>query len=226
MADYVRKTILSQAYVHIEGVHLSDQEKEEFEIKIGGYQKPRAERLIGTDIVPQVRTQDGSLKVYATVYGSLSDALGSFIDFRHALDQLYSSSVMLADACNLESLYWSGAPKKAMLRAEARTGIVRAVRDLINRLIYLAEANRTDGHKTILNQIAEVENKIISINQQLTFGRDKVLVWNNVIPLLHNLSNKIHKAQRDPKPDNLAAYKKTLSEIALMTERFSNEGDV
>jgi hypothetical protein len=113
-----------------------------------------------------------------------------------------------------------------MLRSEARTGIVRAVRDLMNRITYLAEGTRQDGHKTILTQIAEVEDRIITINQQLTFGRDKELVWQNVIPLLRAMLNKIYRAQRDPNQDNLAIYKKSISEIMNMTERFSKQPDL
>jgi hypothetical protein len=225
MADYLRNTILSQGYVHIEGIRLNAEERKAFEVNISQYQKPRAAVLIGMEIVPQVRTEDGSLKVYSTVFGSLADALGDFTEFLPALNQLYGSSKMLADACNLESLFWSKAKKKAMIRSEARTGVVRATKDICDRLHYLIEGERRDSHAKITSQLAELEGKFVSLNQQFTFGRDKELVWGEIIPLMKKLSSTIYRAQATPDEEKVKIYKNTISSIVRVLEKYSAEGD-
>ena len=226
MADYVRKTILSQGYAHIEGVTLNAQQKEDFEVTIAEYQKPRAKVLLGREIIPEVRTEDGSLKVYTTVYGSLSDALGSFDVFMVALNSLYGSSKMLADACNLESLFLSRAKKKALIRAEARTGVVRATKDLFDRVIYLSEGRQQDSNTKISKNLADLDKKIVFLNEQLTYGRDKELVWEELIPLMLELRSKIYKSQTIANNDRLNEHKLAIAEMIKQLEDFKLQGDV
>jgi hypothetical protein len=226
MADYVRKTILSQGYAHIEGVKLNAQQKEDFEVTIAEYQKPRAKVLLGREIIPEVRTEDGSLKVYTTVYGSLSDALGSFDIFMVALNSLYGSSKMLADACNLESLFLSRAKKKALIRAEARTGVVRSTKDLFDRVIYLAEGRQQESNAKITKNLADLDKKIIFLNDQLTYGRDKELVWKELIILMHELRSKIYKSQATVNDERLKEHKSAIEDMIKRLERYRLQGDV
>ena len=225
MADYIRKSILSQAYAHIEGVKLDQEMKKDFEMQIAEYQKPRAKILLGKEIIPEIRTRDGSLKVYSTVYGSLSDALGAHTDFQQALNMLYSSSKMLADACNLESLFLSRGKKNAMVRSEARTGIVKSTKDLFDRVLFLTEAKQPESHAKITANIADIEKKVVFLNDQLDYGRDKELIWSQLSPLLKKLSSSIHRSQVTPNSDRLVMYKNTLSDINKQIEKFRRQGD-
>ncbi|GJJ02786.1 hypothetical protein RugamoR64_33240 [Duganella rhizosphaerae] len=225
MADYIRKSILSQAYAHIEGVSLDQGMKADFEVQIAEYQKPRAKILLGKEIIPEIRTRDGSLKVYSTVYGSLSDALGEFTDFQQALNMLYASSKMLADACNLESLFLSRGKKNAMVRSEARTGIVKSTKDMFDRVLLLIEAKQPESHVKITSNIADIEKKVIFLNEQLDYGRDKELIWSKFSPLLKKLSSTIHKSQVSPNSDRLTMYKNTLTDISKQIEKFRIQGD-
>ena len=226
MADYVRKTILSQGYAHIEGIKLTQQQKEDFEIAIAEYQKPRAKVLLGREIIPEVRTEDGSLKVYTTVYGSLSDALGNFDNFMVAVNSLYGSSKMLADACNLESLFISRAKKKALVRAEARTGVVRATKDLFDRVAYLSEARQQESNTKIAKNIADLDKKIVFLNDQLTYARDKSLVWGNLIPLIKDFHSKVYKSQSTVNDERLKEHKEAIMHLVKDLENFATQGDV
>ncbi len=226
MADYVRKTILSQGYAHIEGVKLNTQQKEEFEVLIAEYQKPRAKVLLGREIIPEVRTEDGSLKVYTTVYGSLSDALGAFENFMIALNGLYGSSKMLADACNLESLFLSRAKKKALVRAEARTGVVRSTKELFDRVFYLCEGRQQESNAKISKSLVELEKKIVFLNEQLQYGRDKELVWGNFLPLMIELHSKIHRSQTTVNEERLKEHKAAIADMIAQLQDFAIQGDV
>ncbi|WFR81108.1 hypothetical protein P9875_08050 [Janthinobacterium rivuli] len=198
MANYINKTILSESYAHINVVELTAEEKIEFEMDIKTYQAPRAKRMLGIDIEPVVRTEDGSLKVYLTVYGSLSDALGDFDDFRDALQNLYMSSKMVADACNLESLFLSGASKKQLIRAEARTGVVKATRELFDLSTYLAESRDKYSHKKLSLLIADLDRKVTTLNKNLTFAKDRLMVWREIHPLAKKIPANIHNLQQSP----------------------------
>lgn len=136
MADYVRKTILSQGYVRINEVELTEAEKRDFELQISAYQKPRAERLLCADIIPEVKTKDGSLIVYTTVYGSLSKLVGPTKDLLMSINSVYGSSRMLADACILECVFLSGKSRKNMVRSESRTGVIKTVKDILDGLAF------------------------------------------------------------------------------------------
>lgn len=193
MANYINKTILSESYAHIESVHLSQNDKKEFEMDIKAYQAPRAKRMLGLDIEPVVRTEDGSLKVYLTVYGSLAEALGEFNDFREALQGLYHSSKMVADACNLESLFLAGGTKKDLIRSEARTGVVKSTKDLFDRAMYLVETAEKFSHKRLSTYVDDLVARVAKLQKNLTEEKDRILVWQNMAPVFKKLPPRVNR---------------------------------
>ena len=183
MADYVRKTILSQGYVHIEAVQLTEEQKKQYEIELRTYQEPRAKRFLYSEVVPEVRTKDGSLIVYTTVYRSLAAALGTFVSFAYALDELYSSSKMLAEACVLESLFLNDATRKQMLRSEARTGVVKTSKDLFDAVWSLgqeldgdADSRKEIGPRRISRAFQYIRDRAQFLILQLTEDADRSLI--------------------------------------------------
>lgn len=226
MANYIKKTILSESYSHIAVVELNAQQKKDFEMDIKAYQAPRARRMLGLDIEPEVRTEDGSLIVYLTVYGSLKDALGDFQDFREALQNLYTSSRMVADACNLESLYLSGGRKKDLIRAEARTGVVKATRELYDMCKGYIETSEKFSQRRLASIVHEIDKKVVKLNSNLTLARDRALVWTHIAPLLEKLPKVFHRLQRSPEETNarlnadaLRAISKIANEFKLTSEK-------
>ncbi|WP_332609304.1 hypothetical protein [Achromobacter sp. ESBL13] len=178
MADYVRKTILSQGYAHILNISLDAEEKTEYEVNLKTYQESRAKLMMSSSIVPEVKTKDGSLKVYATVYGSLSDALGDVSGgFMEALNSLYVSSKMLADACILEGLFLSKAARRNLVRSEARTGVVKTTKDLFDMTAGAVAAFQQDGFKKISATLEKIEQRATFLNDQFDQEKDKKLVW-------------------------------------------------
>lgn len=224
MADYVRETILSQAYAHIETVKLSEEEKRKFEIDIAIYQAPRAKKMLGSDIVPEIRTKDGSLIVYSTVYGSLADTLGAPKDFMSAINQLFGASKMLAEACNVESLFLCPDKDAYFVRSEGRTGVVRTTKELFDNIERII-LKRGETHTKIETILAAVDKKIIFLNDQLTWGRDKKLVWDNFLPMLKSLQSNIHRIQAAPDPKLLAGYKAAINDMAIRVVGFAGSGD-
>jgi len=190
MADYVRKTILSQGYVRINDVSLSDEQKKEFEITISAYQEPRAKRLLCADITPEVKTKDGSLIVYSTVYGSLAKLIGPTKDLLKSINSVYASSRMLADACILESLFLSGKSRKNMIRSESRTGVIKTVKDILDGIEFFVRNIESSTPKKVIRDIDSIIKKIAFLDGQLIYPQDKLMVWTEV----RGYANKIPKS--------------------------------
>lgn len=222
MADYVRRTILSQAYAHIEEVHLTEAQKQDYTSDLSAYQKPRAKILLGANIVPEVKTKDGSLIVYTTVYGSLADAIGKTDDFLKSLTHLYGSSKMLADACILESLFFSQATKKKLLRAESRTGVVKATKNLFDLVNRLCETKQQESHKRLGYFLDNIEKRVFFLDEQLEFARDRQLVWGNFYPCLIKLQSVFYRLPITPNDDKLKEYKDRIGDIAKRVKEFSS----
>jgi len=222
MADYVRETILCQGYAHIEVVSLTEQQKKDYEVALMSYQDGRAKVILGTGIKPQVRTKDGSLIVHSTVYGSLADALGDIQgDFLKTLNELYVSSKMLADACILESLFLSKAPRRSLVRSESRTGVIKAVKDLFDRVLFIAANVDERSAKKIMRMLDEMDTRVDFVDKQLTEIRDKKLVWKEFHPHLNELPKEpsafsvgLDKTGSQLYRSKVAAIKKKVSGLA------------
>lgn len=223
MANYINKTILSESYSHIDVVELSATDKREFEVDIKAYQAPRARRMLGVDIEPVVRTEDGSLKVYLTVYGSLKNALGDFTNFRQALQLLYTSSKMVAEACNLESLFLAQATKRQLIRSEARTGVVKATKDLYDQLYYLNETTDRFPHKNLSLMIDDLGKKTVQLNKNLTEAQDRELVWKNLLPMYNRLPSLAQKLQQNPDDSFTKSMKGVLQDIVKTVKQFEKD---
>lgn len=156
MADYIHKNILAEAYVHIEPVTLTGDQKEQFEQSLLSFAETRGKFSIYEDIVPEVRTRDGSLKVYTTVTGTLTEALGDFTNFDEALDALYTDAKRLAEAMILESLFMSRARGKAVLRKEARTGIVRSTKELFDEISLAHARFEEDVPRAAIKRLTDI----------------------------------------------------------------------
>lgn len=220
MADYIRETILSQGYAHIDVVELTEDQRRDFEVAITSYQGPRAKVLLGANIVPEVKTKDGSLIVYTTVYGSLSDAIGETDDFHKALSSLYGASKMLADGCNLESLFLAKGKKKDLIRSEARTGVVKSTKDLFDKVDFLSKGNSQESQKRLSTVLFEIDEKMVFLNQQLTHEKDRQLVWSSFLPLLKKFNMNFHQLQKTPDDSFLQSSKEKIAEMIKQANKF------
>ncbi|MFM0005753.1 hypothetical protein PQR57_32730 [Paraburkholderia dipogonis] len=222
MADYVRKTMLSQGYAHIQKINLTPEKKTEYEVQLQMYQESRAKMMMSSSIVPEVKTKDGSLKVYATVYGTISDAIGDISDgFMEALNNLYVSSKMLADACIVEGLFLSGAPRKNLTRSEARTGVVKTTKDLFDMTAAAVIAFSEEGEKKINSTLLAIEEKARFLNEQLTENKDKQLVFGQFLLALGRLPKRPDRLDAAKDKAKIDLYKFKVESLTKMIDSFS-----
>lgn len=214
MADYVRETILSQGYAHIDMVELTEEQKKSYQIQMSIYQEGRSKIILGAGVKPEVRTKDGSLIVYTTVYGSLAEALGEIKgEFIESLNTLYASSKMLADACILESLFLSKKPRKNLKRSEARTGVVKTTKTLFDRVTFLAHKIDDEREKRITLVLNELERKIDFLNAQLKEPKDRTLVWTHFLSHLDKLPKRPALLASSPDQVALNLYATRVKEL-------------
>ncbi len=176
MADYIHKNILSEAYVHIDVVHLTAEQKRLFETQLMLFTESRGKFAIYDDIVPEIRTKDGSLKVYSSITGTLTEALGDFATFDEALDNLYVDAKRLAEAMILETLFLSKIRGKKVLRREARTGIIRSTKDLFDHIELARHGTEDDSPRSARRRIAEITSRATKLLDILASEEDKDLI--------------------------------------------------
>ena len=90
MANYVNKDILCQAYIHIEPTNMTEDALSEFNKTISIFIEQRGKFFINKDVDTAVELKDGSLKVYATVLGSIYAVISAYGSFRSGVDYLSS----------------------------------------------------------------------------------------------------------------------------------------
>lgn len=180
MADYVHKNILSEAYVHIDMVELDSTQKQKFENQLMLFTESRGRFAIYEEITPEIRTKDGSLKVYSSITGTLSEALGNYPTFEEALNNLYIDAKRLAEAMILETLFLAKARGQKVLRREARTGIIRSTKELFDHIDLARNESEEDSPKAGIRKIVTIRLKIEALLKVLSSDADKALIKKEV----------------------------------------------
>ena len=180
MADYVNKNILSQAYVHIEMTELSAENKKKFEHELLNFATSRGKFALYEDIAPEVETKDGSLKVYSSITGTLSEALGDYPTFEEALNNLYVDAKRLAEGMILETLFLARARGQSITCREARTGIIKSAKDLFDQIYALKTEGKDDSPAAAIKRISKVRLKLEALLHVLLSEDDKFLIKTQV----------------------------------------------
>lgn len=139
MANYIDKEIICEAYVHLDvDESMTDAQIEKFKIQLKAFFDARVKFLLGEDVLTQIETADGSLKVKLTAFAGIAALLGTAVlkypDFRNSVKAIYEDSRMLAEATNLETVFVTRTPSCDRLHSEARTGIIGRTAKLVSGL--------------------------------------------------------------------------------------------
>lgn len=160
MANYIQSSILFQAYVHI------DADFKQLEVKIEdadtsnaagavnakkyleSYIDDRAKHFLDPSITTTLEFKSGSIKAYATVYGTLSSCLPpGYTDFAAAVNQLFWFTRRLSGAAVMELSFKTNTYLAGIERTEARPGIIGQTKRLIDELALLAVKTHDDAER-------------------------------------------------------------------------------
>lgn len=161
MADYITKSILFEAYVHIDIHYESETEAiESVKQEINNYMKERSEHFLYKNVETEVSFKEGSLKAYATVMGTLRESLGVYENFSNAVNGLLWFSKRLSDAAVMEVAFQTGSYIRAIERTEARPGVVGLTKRINDILLSLISASDNDAAKRMLKNMRTCQKDI------------------------------------------------------------------
>ena len=221
MADYIRSNILSQAYIHVEAPDLTEDQLAEIVKELEAFIAARGPFFIYEGAQTTIQLKDGSLKIYGTILGSLVLALSQYASMRDGIRYLVEDSQRVAQCINSEGLFLTGSRHDAVLRVEARTGVVGRLNDAVLRLESIRRQLSYEHVDTTAQQIAELEIEIQTLVDQLQDPKDPPYVKSELCKLVLKLLplNPIgdpgdpKKPRRREGPDEIALYRQRRREI-------------
>jgi hypothetical protein len=181
VADYIKKNILSQAYVHVEPTAFETEEDlESFKTNLTQFTKSRVEFFLSPELPVEIEFEDGSLIARVTVMGTIGlllTGISNYKNFREGIQLIYSDSKRLTEYIISETTFQSGARQQNVIRLEARVGIIGSIQKVINQLESIKRgANGSMMASDVSKKIDEASKELRKLFQNINDENDKELV--------------------------------------------------
>ncbi|MDN4127232.1 MULTISPECIES: hypothetical protein [Pantoea] len=190
MADYIRKDILSQSYVHVEPewlISASQQEKEktlsEIIRKITSFSDERIRFFLDDKVDIEIKFEDGSIRAWITAYGPILLLIGSTItnysSFRESIKYLVADSQRVANMVNTEIIFQSKSRSRdEILRVESRKGVIGSIERINNKIDAISgKLKRGDCSPTLINEdFLELNGLILELFSNVNDKNDAKLI--------------------------------------------------
>ncbi len=152
MANYVNRTILCQAYLHIDDMNLSDEKQQEFAQDISEFTIDRGRHFFTKHAEVDVRHKDGSEIFYITMTlgsGGLYAAIAKYPSFREGVIVLAKDAYRFTEGLISESLFRLGSRQFDAIRIESRAGIFMRFQNCIHGLEAIGRRLHTGGIQSL-----------------------------------------------------------------------------
>lgn len=200
LADYIDKSIICQAYLHIDPVpeHLDEAAlKAQLESFLG----VRAEFFLYKEVGTDVELKEGSLKIYLTILGTLYAGISQYPSFRQGVEMLAVDSKRVSEYAISESLFLTKSRHDCVLRTEARTGVCGTLKKIADEIDYIKrESGKVDPSRLIARMEA-LKKDIFLFKDNVTDPADKA--W--VFPQLKQYADEQLPKRAVPKKDELVS---------------------
>jgi len=221
VADYIRGSILSQAYIHVEvSDSLSETELEIIKSEIAEYARQRADFFLYPDSEILIEFEEGSLKSRITLLGSIAviiQGVSAYPDFREGVRLLYNDSKRLAEIINYESLFKTNAKHDNLMRMEARTGVAGSLHMICNRIESITNGAKSGNKASSLSaSLIKLISEIDTLIAQLEDTTDIQLVKKELKKLCTKIPLKPQprpRPQPPHEPDALFSYSNRRQEV-------------
>jgi hypothetical protein len=227
MADYIDRNILCQAYIHIEPVKETKAQLEELKRHLQAFITSRGQFFLYEEVATDVEFKEGSLKVYLTIAGALYIAIGQYGSFRDGVNFLAGDAKRLAECVVSESLFITRSRHDNTIRAEARTGVVGALKSAIDRLNQIREELGDVSPQTSARHIAELREQVEKLISNLNDPADPPYVANGLCELVKELlpSKPPHDPKKPaPSQQMVAFYRKEREELISYLSKLTKKG--
>lgn len=214
MANYINDSILSQSYVHVDAKTISIDEFNKFKELIDSFIKDRGKFFIYTDVESDVEVHEGSLKMYATILGSLWIAIGQYPSFREGIILLYEDSQRLANAISTEALFQSKSRHQNIIKIESRPGVVGSLNRIIKLINQADNIDRDFSGKISVNRLSILKNKIDKLLKNLSKSpKDLQYIKINLLIEINKMPPLKMDLGRNVTSEHINDYKSELKEI-------------
>lgn len=211
MADYIKKNILCQSYVHTETA-------KDFAVAVGMIRESalpliesRAQFFLYESAEIGFDSEPGSVKSRITIFGTLILALNgiaNYKDFRDGVIALYQDVQRVAEIANSETLFALKARGDQVKRVEVRTGIVGSLYRILGSLDALKADDLDTTVKSRSDKIDRVSEEIMKLIDNINDAADAELVGDELYLIAEKIPTTPTPGRRDPKAlDHASLYR-------------------
>ncbi|MBD8791494.1 hypothetical protein IFR09_18290 [Pseudomonas syringae] len=176
MADYIDKSIICQAYLHIDPAP-EDITDEELTTALRAFLGARAEFFLYKDVGTDVELKEGSLKIYLTILGSLAVGIAQYSDFRDGIDKLASDAKRVSEYAISESLFLTKSRHDCVLRTEARTGVCGTLKKIADEIDSIKRNNGEVDPSKLIERMENLKKVIFTFKDNVNPSEDKDWVF-------------------------------------------------
>lgn len=181
MADYIKKDILCQAYIHIDKdlKKISDRDLERIKANLVAYISQRAEHFLYPETEVEIQVDDGSIKSKMSVLGTIAAlyaGIANYGSFREGVKLIYSDVKHLSEMIISESMYSFDARSDRTIRIEARVGIIGSLNKIVRKLEFLEVHSGDMSMDKVIETIASVHSDIDKLVRVINNEDEKILL--------------------------------------------------
>lgn len=200
MADYIDKSIICQAYLHIDPVP-ENLDEDALRKALEKFLGVRAEFFLYKDVGTEIDFKEGSLKIYLTVLGTLYAGLSQYAGFRDGIDKLASDAKRVSEYAISESLFLTGSRHDCTLRTEARTGVCGTLKKIADEIDSIYRESGTLDPSRIIAKMEQLKKDILIFKDNINTEGDKAYV----LPRLKAYADEQIPKQAVPKPKEMVS---------------------
>jgi hypothetical protein len=176
MADYIDKSIICQAYLHIDPVP-EGLDEAGLKASLEGFLSVRAEFFLYKEVGTQVELKEGSLKIYLTILGSLYAGISQYPDFRQGVDMLAADAKRVSEYAVSESLFLAKSRHDCVLRTEARTGVCGTLKKIADEIDHIKRESGSTDPSRLIARMESLTKDITAFKGNVTDNEDRVWVF-------------------------------------------------
>lgn len=200
MADYINKSIICQAYLHIDPAPVGITD-EELSAALQAFLGARAEFFLYKDVGTDVELKEGSLKIYLTILGSLYAGISQYSGFRDGIDKLAIDAKRVSEYAISESLFLTRSRHDCVLRTEARTGVCGTLKKIADEIDSIQRNNGEIDPSKLIERMESLKKVILAFKDNVNSSKDK----NWVFPQLKDYAERQIPKRAKAQPGELVS---------------------
>ncbi|MBK4989206.1 hypothetical protein [Pseudomonas sp. S36] len=176
MADYINKSIICQAYLHLDPAP-EDLNDDELKEALQEFLGVRAEFFLYKEVGTDVELKEGSLKIYLTIAGSIYAGISQYPSFREGIDLFATDAKRMSEYAISESLFITKSRHDCILRTEARTGVCGTLKKIADEIDAIRRQNGEIDPSRLIEKMEKLKKVIFTFKDNVNSAEDKAWVF-------------------------------------------------